>query len=156
MRRRLGEVLVAHGVIDQMQLDELLAQQAVDHSATTGVGSRRRLGQLVVDQGLGTEEQVAEALGDLLALDVVDLAVEPVDPAVAQLIPRTMAERFGLVVLAREATGLRVAASDPTNVLALDDVGFALQLEASAKIPVQIGVQKLFKRSTIHENYAPK
>ena len=33
-----------------------------------------------------------------------------------------MAERFGLIVLARETTGLRVAASDPTNVLALDDV----------------------------------
>jgi type IV pilus assembly protein PilB len=120
MRRRLGEVLVTHGVIDEIQLDELLAEQATLRS-TDGSG-RMRLGQLVVFRGLGTEEQVADALGDLLALDVVDLSIEPVDPTVAQLIPRAMAERFGLIVLAREETGLRVAASDPTNVLALDDV----------------------------------
>ncbi len=120
MRRRLGEVLVTHEVIDEIQLDELLAEQATLRSAD-GSG-RMRLGQLVVFRGLGTEEQVADALGDLLALDVVDLSIEPVDPTVAQLIPRAMAERFGLIVLAREETGLRVAASDPTNVLALDDV----------------------------------
>ncbi len=119
MRRRLGEVLVTRGVIDEIQLDELLAEQAA-HIPTDG--SRLRLGQLVTKRGLGSEEEVAEALGDLLALDVVDLSVEPVDPGVARLIPRAMAERFGLIILARDETGLRVAASDPTNVLALDDV----------------------------------
>ena len=107
----------AHDVIDDIQLDELLAEQAALRPSD-GSG-RMRLGQLVVFRGLGTEEQVADALGDLLALDVVDLSTEPVDPTVAQLIPRAMAERFGLIVLAREETGLRVAASDPTNVLAL-------------------------------------
>ncbi|HEX5018669.1 MAG TPA: GspE/PulE family protein [Actinomycetes bacterium] len=120
MRRRLGEVLVTRGVITEEQLDELLAEQAA-HLSGSGT-ARVRLGQLVVARELGSEEEVAEALGELLALDVVDLSVEPVDPVVARLIPRAMAERFGLIILARDETGLRVAASDPTNVLALDDV----------------------------------
>ncbi|MCZ3386725.1 MAG: Flp pilus assembly complex ATPase component TadA [Actinomycetia bacterium] len=142
MRRRLGEVLVSHGVIDETQLDELLAEQAALRPAD-GVG-RLRLGHLVVARALGTEEQVAEALGDLLALDVVDLSTEPVDPTVAQLIPRSMAERFGLIVLAREATGLRLAASDPTNVLALDDVRIHTRersLHVVVATPTQIAVQ---------------
>ena len=120
MRRRLGEVLVSRGVISEVQLDELLAEQAAHHPSDGS--ARLRLGQLVSNRGFGTEEEVAEALGDLLALDVVDLSIEPVDPGVARLIPRAMAERFGLIILARDETGLRVAASDPTNVLALDDV----------------------------------
>ena len=142
MRRRLGEVLVTHEVIDELQLDELLAEQATLR-ATDGSG-RMRLGQLVVFRELGTEEQVADALGDLLALDVVDLSVEPVDPTVAQLIPRAMAERFGLIVLAREETGLRVAASDPTNVLALDDVRIHTRersLHVVVSTPSQIAAQ---------------
>ncbi len=142
MRRRLGEVLVSHGVIDEIQLDELLAEQAALRPAD-GVG-RVRLGQLVVSRGMGSEEQVAEALGDLLALDVVDLSTEPVDPTVAQLIPRSMAERFGLMVLAREETGLRLAASDPTNVLALDDVRIHTRersLHVVVATPTQIAVQ---------------
>ena len=119
MRRRLGEVLVSRGVINEVQLDELLAEQAAHPSDGS---ARLRLGQLVSNRGYGSEEDVAQALGDLLALDVVDLSIEPVDPGVARLIPRAMAERFGLIILARDETGLRVAASDPTNVLALDDV----------------------------------
>ncbi|MCZ3389349.1 MAG: Flp pilus assembly complex ATPase component TadA [Actinomycetia bacterium] len=142
MRRRLGEVLVSHGVIDEIQLDELLAEQAALRHAD-GAG-RIRLGQLVVSRGLGSEEQVAEALGDLLALDVVDLSTEPVDPTVAQLIPRSMAERFGLIVLARENIGLRLAASDPTNVLALDDVRIHTRersLHVVVATPTQIAAQ---------------
>ena len=120
MRRRLGQVLVAHGVLSEVLLDELLAEQA----ATSQVGGvpRRRLGQMVVDHGLASETEVAEALADLLALEVVDLASEPVDPSTVRLIPRAMAERFQLLVVARDESGLRVAAADPTNVLALDDV----------------------------------
>lgn len=142
MRRRLGEVLVSHDIIDEIQLDELLAEQATltPHEGT----GRLRLGQLVVTRGMGSEEQVAEALGDLLALDVVDLSTEPVDPTVAQLIPRAMAERFGLIVLAREATGLRVAASDPTNVLALDDIRIHTRersLHVVVATPSQIAAQ---------------
>jgi type IV pilus assembly protein PilB len=142
MRRRLGEVLVTRGVLDTDQLDELLAEQAA-HLSSKG-GQRLRLGQLVVNHGFGTEEEVADALGDLLALDVVDLAVEPVDPTVARLIPRSMAERFGLIILSREETGLRVAASDPTNVLALDDVRIQTRersLHVVVATPTQIAVQ---------------
>jgi type IV pilus assembly protein PilB len=129
-------------VISEEQLDELLAEQAA-HVPSEGT-SRLRLGQLVVARALGTEEEVAEALGDLLALDVVDLSVEPVDPGVARLIPRVMAERFGLIVLARDATGLRVAASDPTNVLALDDVRIHTHersLHVVVSTPTQIAAQ---------------
>ncbi|MFL6286877.1 MAG: hypothetical protein ACJ73L_00585, partial [Actinomycetes bacterium] len=45
MRRRLGEVLVSRGVITEVQLDELLAEQAA-HLPSDG-GTRLRLGQLV-------------------------------------------------------------------------------------------------------------
>jgi type IV pilus assembly protein PilB len=120
MRRRLGEVLVGRGVLTDELLDELLAEQAA--SATPLGSPRRRLGQMVIDAQLATESEVADALADLLALDVVDLSSEPVDPASARLIPRAMAERFQLIVLSKDDSGLRVAAADPTNVLALDDV----------------------------------
>jgi type IV pilus assembly protein PilB len=142
MRRRLGEVLVTRGILTTDQLDELLAEQAA-HLGSAG-GERLRLGQLVVNRGLSTEEEMADALGDLLALDVVDLTIEPVDPTVARLIPRSMAERFGLIILSREPTGLRVAASDPTNVLALDDVRIQTRersLHVVVATPTQIAVQ---------------
>ena len=120
MRRRLGEVLVARNVLTEATLDELLAEQAAANSMAGA--PRQRLGQMIVEKELASEAEIADALADLLALDVVDLASEPVDPTTARMIPRAMAERFQLLVLSKESTGLRVAAADPTNVLALDDV----------------------------------
>lgn len=139
LRRRLGEVLIARGVLDEETLATLLVEQS-DHHPQDGA-PRRRLGQMVVAKGLGTELEVATALAELLDLVVVDLSATPVDPACARLIPRSMAERFGLLVMGRTQAGLRVAATDPTNVLALDDVRIharVRELEVVVATPGQV------------------
>jgi type II secretory ATPase GspE/PulE/Tfp pilus assembly ATPase PilB-like protein len=112
-------VLVEQGVLTARQLDQMLIAQSDDRAAR---GSRMRLGQLLVDRGLATEEQVATALGGALGLDVVDLSATAVDSEEVRRIPHALAERLGVLVLGNGDHGLRVAAVDPTNVLALDDV----------------------------------
>ncbi len=119
LRRRLGDVLVGRGVIDASQLDRMLIAQSDGRAAT---GTRVRLGQLLVSHGVVSEDEVAHALGEALGLPVVDLAHEPVDIDEARRLPQTLAERLGVLVLGPGPRGLRVAAVDPTNVLALDDV----------------------------------
>ncbi len=122
-----------------MTLDELLAEQADQN--TDRNRPRRRLGQMVVAKGLASELEVATALAEILDLVVVDLSATPVDPAAARLIPRALAERFGLLILGRTKSGLRVAATDPTNVLALDDVRIQTRtrsLEVVVATPSQV------------------
>ncbi len=116
LRRRLGDVLLARGILTDDQLQEALARQR----ATTG--SRRRLGQVVVDAGMASERAVAEALAELLRLDIVDLNRVTITPEVVRLLPRPVADRARVVVLERSGARLRLAAADPTNVVALDDV----------------------------------
>jgi type IV pilus assembly protein PilB len=115
-RDRLGAVLVAAGVLTPDQLAEALdAQRSV-------IGSRRRLGHVLVDLGLAIERQIAEGLAAQLGLELVDLTQVPVAPDTARLLPRAVAKRLGMLVMAREGTRLTVAAVDPTDVVALDDV----------------------------------
>jgi type IV pilus assembly protein PilB len=109
-------VLVARGHLTPERLDEALAEQVEDGSP------RRRLGRILIDEGLLDEHSLAVALGDLLGLPVVDLSRETVEPDVARLLPRAVAERTQIVVLALVGRAVRVAAADPTNVVALDDV----------------------------------
>ena len=116
MRRRLGDVLVDSGLLTPEQLDLALSEQR------SAPGSRRRLGQVVSDLGLASERDVAECLAALLGLELVDLSRTVPAPDVVRLLPRQVAERTRVLVLDRNATGLVVAAADPTNVLALDDV----------------------------------
>ena len=115
-RRRLGDVFVDSGLLTPEQLDLALEAQR------QAPGERRRLGQVVTDLGLASEREVAECLANLLGLEVVDLSRIAPAPDVVRLLPRTIAERIRVLVLERSGTGLVVAAADPTNVLALDDV----------------------------------
>src|SRR4051794_28351028 len=117
VRRRLGEVLLDEQLITEQQLAHALdVQRSTD-------GPRRRLGQVVADLGYATEREVAEALAQHLRLEAVDLSRVVPAPDVVRLLPRPVAERTGVLVLERHVSGgLVVATSDPTNVLALDDV----------------------------------
>jgi type IV pilus assembly protein PilB len=117
-RRRLGDVLVELGLLTEAELDVALAAQ-LDAVAE---GRRIRLGRMLVEAGTLTERDVARAMAEMLGLDMVDLGKEPIDPETVRLLPRAVAERTNVLVLERTPTGLRVAAADPTNVVAMDDV----------------------------------
>jgi type IV pilus assembly protein PilB len=116
-RRHIGEALVADGVITAEQLDAALAAQR------RSSGARAWIGAVVVDLGFTGEREVAESLARMLDLDVLDLARVVPAPDVVRLLPRAVAERTRVLVIDRTPRGeLVVAAADPTNVLAFDDV----------------------------------
>ncbi|WP_432502393.1 GspE/PulE family protein [Kineococcus arenarius] len=115
-RRRLGDVLVEKGLLLPEDLDHALNEQR------NGEGPRRRLGQILVDLGLVSEAELALCLADLLSLEHVDLSKVSISPDVVRLLPRAVAERCRVLVLDKTPEYLLVAAADPTNVLALDDV----------------------------------
>ncbi len=115
-RRRLGDVLVDAKVITEAELTAALDAQR------TVIGSRRRLGHVLVDLGVVTERQITEALADQLRLEVVDLNRVVISPESVRLLPRGVGRRLGMLILSREGRRLTLAASDPTDVVALDDV----------------------------------
>ena len=115
-RRRLGDVLVDAKVITEAELTAALDAQR------TVIGSRRRLGHVLVDLGVVTERQITEALADQLRLEVVDLNRVVISPESVRLLPRGVGRRLGMLILSMEGRRLTMAASDPTDVVALDDV----------------------------------
>jgi type IV pilus assembly protein PilB len=115
-RRRLGDVLVDAAVITEAELATALEAQR------TVIGSRRRLGHVLVDLGVVTERQITEALADQLRLEVVDLNRVVISPEAVRMLPRGVGRRLGMLILSRDGRRLTLAASDPTDVVALDDV----------------------------------
>jgi type IV pilus assembly protein PilB len=118
VRRRIGDVLIEHGVITEAHLTQALIVQA-----DVAPGQRRkRLGTLLVELGFATERDIAAALAKALGLDVIDLSEYMIPAEIARILPRTVAERHEVMVLARQGRSAIVATSDPTNVIAIDDV----------------------------------
>ncbi|HZA83100.1 MAG TPA: ATPase, T2SS/T4P/T4SS family, partial [Actinomycetes bacterium] len=127
-RRRLGEVLVAGGVLTEAQLNEALAAQREDKGG--GRRRRRRLGEVITELGLADEVQIARALSDQLGLPFVDLGSLPIAEETLAVLPRNVAVRHAAVPITIAHDVLTVALADPTNVLALDDIRLATGLSS--------------------------
>ncbi len=116
MKKRLGDILLARGVMDSMQL-----QAALGFQRQWGLP----LGQVVVDQGFAGAEQVFSALEEQTGIPAVDLDAQPVDPRLARLVPLKVAESYRVVPLRLEGprdSVLVVAIAAPASLDALDVV----------------------------------
>lgn len=141
-RQRLGDMLVATGLITPEQLDEALTVQR------EGAGPRRRLGRLLIDMGLTDERTVAVTIADQLGLDTVDLSEITVPSETIRKLPQSICERHGLCLVEvlpdRRAI---VAMSDPTNVVALDDVRFSLRTDVLPVVALESQILELLRRA---------
>ena len=118
-RRRLGDLLVDAGLLSVEQLRTALQQQRSED------GSRRRLGTVLLELGYVDDRDIAVALAEQLGLEVVaGAALHAASQAVIDLVPRRIASHYDLIPLEfdRDTGELVVAVTDPTNVLALDDL----------------------------------
>ena len=120
--RPLGEVLIQKGMISEDQLRIALTEQKK---------SRIPLGKLLVNLGFLTEATVRDILSENLGQVSVDLSNTIVDPAALALIPRDTARRYQVLPIAldRDKGRLLLAVSDPTNVVALDQIRAMLKDE---------------------------
>lgn len=107
-RPRLGEFLVASGVLTPAQLAEALREQ----SSWGG-----RLGQNLVREGLIDERTLATAIAQQLYLKIVDLDLTPPPLEVVRLLPLFLAEHFGFIAVAvsHDRGKIAIASTDPTN-----------------------------------------
>jgi len=116
----LGSLLLRDGILTAAQLE-----QALGEKDATG----HRLGEIVVGHGWVTAATVAGLLAEQHGLEYVDLARTEIDATAAGLLPEKYARRYAaLPVRFVSDDVILVAVADPTNVIASDDLRFALGL----------------------------
>ena len=83
----------------------------------------QKLGRTLITSGLVTEEEMLELLSAQLQIPFIDLKQYSYDAETIQIIPETLARRFRVVSLKKNPDGsLLVAMADPTDIFAYDDL----------------------------------
>lgn len=113
----LGEILLADSVITAEQLEEAL-------SAQKNSGHQKHLGELLIELGYATQEQVNVALADKLGIPYVSLEDYEVEQFPISLIPPDIALQYNVLPLAVVRGRLVVAMEDPFNWEALEVIRF--------------------------------
>jgi len=125
----LGEALIERGLIDTATLQRALVTQerTVPH---------RLLGQLLLDAGAFSQAQLNIALSEWLGVNVVDLRLLKPSTEALERLPRSIAEREGVLPLLVRGDTLVAAVPDPWDHVLLDQLRFVSELRIVPVIAV--------------------
>lgn len=115
-RRRLGEILVEAGVVNDDGVRRALGVQKM------GGG---RLGSILVKLGLCTDKQIREALHRQLGVEIIRLEEFKIDSAALSAVPRELILKYEAIPTQTDLETIHVAMLDPFNLTAIDDIQFA-------------------------------
>ncbi len=113
-QRKLGQILVDLGYINDDQLWDILEEQKQSPG--------QPIGQVAVRMGLVNQRQVTEALAEQWGMPVINLEETSIPPNVLDIVPQTMAEMYKIMPVSMKNNVLTVAMADPQNVGVLDDL----------------------------------
>ena len=126
LRQKLGEILVQAKAVTQTQLDEALAGAKA---------SGKRIGEMLIEMNLCTEEVVAKALATQFGMEFLDLdrAEDANRVNMALIKPDTM-RKFSVLPIGKTGNRLTVLVFDPLDVETLDAVRFREGVEIDAAV----------------------
>jgi len=98
-----------------------LTADQIDQALKARSDPRERLGQTMVRLGLLDEQDVLELLAQQFSLPVADAdRLSQADPVAVRLIPEHLARQSGLLALKKNGEMIEVAMGDPLDVVSLD------------------------------------
>ena len=110
--KQLGSILLEDGSLSEEQL-----MDAIDEQQKRG----QSLGRTLVELGLISEAQLVRALASQVGMEFVELADYPVDQAAVALVPAQVCRRHTALPIGIDEGVIRIAMSNPGNVVAVDD-----------------------------------
>jgi type IV pilus assembly protein PilB len=113
---RIGDLLVKRGFLAQKDLESALSHQR------ERPGGGQLLGEILVDSGYCTEEQVVECLAAEYGVPYARLDARLFDPRVVDVLPREMIEQNLILPLFVVRGVLTLAISEPSNLFLIDEV----------------------------------
>lgn len=109
--QQLKAFLLDTDLVDKKQLDE------ADKKAKK---SNKRLGDVLLAEGLITEERLSKLEAYILGIPFVTLENEKIDPGILKIIPEPIARKHNIIAFRKEGNKLEVAMLDPEDLQTID------------------------------------
>jgi CheY-like chemotaxis protein len=139
MKMPLGELLIQSGIITVKTLQRALARQQ---------GSGKRLGAVLGEMGVTTEEELIDALAQQFGFDTVQgIATQKFSDQLLELIPGEIAFRKLVFPLRRQEGVLSLAVNDPVDT---DTIDFLEKRSSSRIVPVLATREEILTAVKLH------
>ena len=113
---------------EKIRLGEILVQQNLltEEQLNAALGEQKRtgrkLGRVFVENGYVTEEQISGAIAKQLDIPYINLKYYSVNLETVRLLPETQARRFRAMALEDRGASMLIGMADPTDLFAYDEI----------------------------------
>jgi len=144
---KLGEILLATSLITSEQLNKAIAAQA-----RTG----KRLGQILVEQGAATEDDVAWALSNQLMYPYIFLSRDIIDDEVVRLLPEAFLREHRVLPIQRFGQQVTLAMADPTDQHTVDEVAAQTGLQVNRAVALASNIEETLRQLPSQQPRTPR
>lgn len=138
-RKRLGDILVEAGLINNEQLQEALSKQKI-------LG--KRLGNVLVETGLATEDSIATTLARQMNIPYLNLNELNIPPEVLTTIPDGIVRSHNLIPVKLDGNRLQITMVDPLDVFIIDEInfqtGYEIDISISAESQIEAAIRHYY------------
>jgi len=136
--KKIGEILLEEGMIDQFQLNSALSYQREWGG---------KLGSVIVRKGFVPEKELMAVLERQLGLRCIAIDdFSPPTPEVISLIKADMAKKFHVFPIALEGRTLMLAVSEPPDLQMMDDISFACHARVRPMLALESDIERAIKK----------
>ena len=97
----------------------LITDEQLGHALAQQKESKRRLGDELIAEGVITEAELIEALQMQLGIEFVDLSAIDLDPEMSRVVSKNVARQYNVVPVRTTPEDVYLAMSDPLNFMAI-------------------------------------
>ena len=135
-------------LIGQMLIERgLITQDQLDQALEAQKQSTQLIGEILVDLGFVQRQPVCEALAEQLRVPFVNVATDAPDAKVVGLLDKETAKRLKSLPFARGDGTIRVAMAEPEDVMAHDDLKMRLQVNIEPMLADPLDLAKAIDRA---------
>ncbi len=128
----------------------VITEEQLGEALAMQKGSGKRLGTVLVDEHFITETQLIDTLRMQLGIDFIDLNKAKIDPAMVSLVPKAIAKKERVVPVKLERDTLYLAMEDPMNFMAIEAVKNATRKRVVAMIAYSRSIDRAL--NVLYEN----
>ena len=125
----------------------LISVEQLQHALADQKGTSEKLGSVLVRLNLIHEDQLIGFLSRQYGVPSITLSQLDIDLEVLKLVPAQIAKKYEILPTNRAGNALTLAMADPTNVFALDDVAFMTNLQVMPVVASQSAIRKAIERN---------
>jgi type IV pilus assembly protein PilB len=144
MEPRFAELLVKGGIVTREQLGEAQKKERENNSSVT---------REVVRLGFTSEEILTEFLAKQFGIETVELVSGDIEDSIFSLIPPQIVQKHQLVPYKLLGSTLTVAMSDPTDLVAINEVKFVTGYGVRVVLAIPANIKKILDHRFGGANY---